>query len=657
MDWPDIDLDLPSGERREQVIQEVYRRYGERGAAMTANVITYRGKSAMREIGKALSLPVDLMDRFSRLFASGDFPHTLELAAQVKEAGLPLDHPRAGALLSLYPRLYNLPRQLGQHSGGMIICEGQLDSIVPLENATMPGRVVAQWDKEDCADLGIIKVDLLGLGMMAVLQDTVELCRERGHLVDLATIPKDDPATFDAVCVADTIGTFQIESRAQMATLPRMQPRCFYDLAIEVAIIRPGPIQGKMVHPYLARRAGKERPTYFDERLRPILERTLGVPLFQEQVLKIAMVMAGFSGDEAEELRRAMSFHRSPERMARVEAKLRERMEERGVKPAVVDSIIQSTKGFALYGFPESHAISFAILAYGSAWLKVHRAPEFLACLLNNQPMGFYSSATLVKDARRHGVKTRPVCILRSEWACTIEAPDDAVRLGLCVVNGLNRDRAKRMIQVRQEQPFCSRQDFLRRTSFERDELRTLASLGALNAFGGHRRDALWSVEKPLSDEPDLFDQIAPLICDSPLVTMDAGERLQADYDGMNLTTGPHAMVLLRPHLPPGVWRATDLAHARNNERVQVAGNVICRQRPGTAHGVVFISLEDETGIANAIVAPELFERLRLMISQEAFLLIEGRVQIAEGTIHIKANRIEGLRHVGRAHASSHDFH
>ena len=540
----------------------------------------------------------------------------------------------------------------------MIICKGQLDSIVPLENASMPGRVVAQWDKEDRADLGIIKVDLLGLGMMSVLQDTVELCRGRGHPVDLATIPKDDTATFDAMCAADTIGVFQIESRAQMATLPRMQPRCFYDVAIEVAIIRPGPIQGKLVHPYLARRTGKEKPTYYDERLRPILERTLGVPLFQEQVLKIAMVMADFSGDEAEELRRAMSFHRSPERMARVEAKLRERMAKRGVKPDVTDAIIQSTKGFALYGFPESHALSFALLAYGSAWLKVHRAPEFFASLLNNQPMGFYSSATLVKDARRHGIKTRPVCIVRSDWACTIEAPDDAVRLGFCVVNGLNRQHAEALLEARRNQPFRSRQDFLARAGLDRDELRTLAALGALNALGGHRRDALWSVETPREEEADLFDQVvASEDTPSPLAAMDAGERLQADYDGMNLTTGPHAMALLRPHLPEGVWRATDLLDTKNGQRVCIAGNVICRQRPGTAKGFVFISLEEETGIANAIVSPDLFEKLRLTITQEAYLLIEGRVQIAEGNIHIKATGVEGLARDITPHAGSHDFH
>ena len=656
-DWPDIDLDLPSGERREQVIQEVYRRYGRHGAAMTANVIPYKSKSAMREIGKALNLPGDVMDRFSRLFAGGDFPHTLDLEDQVAQAGLPADHPRASRLLSLYPRLYGLPRHLGQHSGGMIICEGQLDSVMPLENASMPGRVVAQWDKEDCADLGIIKVDLLGLGMMSVLQDTIELCRERGNPVDLATIPKDDPATFDAMCAADTIGVFQIESRAQQATLPRMKPRCFYDVAIEVAIIRPGPIQGQLVHPYLARRAGREKPTYYDERLRPILERTLGVPLFQEQVLKIAMVMADFSGGEAEELRRAMSFHRSPERMARVEAKLRERMAERGVTYEVVESIIQSTKGFALYGFPESHAISFAILAYGSTWLKVHRSPEFYASLLNNQPMGFYSSSTLEKDARRHGVRTRPVCVMRSEWSCAVEAPDDAVRLGFKVVNGLNARHVESLIAERRRQPFRSRQDLLARVALDQDELRTLAALGAMNGFGGHRRDALWSVEKPVPVEPDLFERASNAETSSPLVQMDPMERLQADFDGMNLTTGPHSMALLRPYLRDDVWSATDLTRAKDGEQVCIAGNVICRQRPGTAKGFVFISLEDETGIANAIVAPALFEKSRLMISQEAFLLIEGKVQIAEGTIHIKAVRIEGLARPGMAHAGSHDFH
>src|SRR6266581_2247505 len=410
--WPDIDLDLPSGDRREAVIQEIYRRYGKHGAAMTANVITYRGRSAAREIGKALNFSPSIIDRFSHLFANGDFPHTMDLESQIEQAGLPKNHPRMPAFIRLYHAIYGLPRHLGQHSGGMIICQNKLSSFVPLENASMPGRVVAQWDKDDCEDLGIVKVDLLGLGMMSVMQDAFELCRERGRPLDLAHIPTDDPATFDMMQKADTIGVFQIESRAQMATLPRMKPKCFYDVVIEVAIIRPGPIQGDMVHPYLARRAGREPPTYFDPRLEPVLGRTLGVPLFQEQMLKIAMVMADFSGDEAEELRRALSFHRSEERMHKVSVKLRAAMERKGVVPDKIDKIIHAITSFALYGFPESHAISFAILAYGSAYLKVHRAPEFYASLLNNQPMGFYTPATIVKDAYRHGIKIKPVCVM-----------------------------------------------------------------------------------------------------------------------------------------------------------------------------------------------------------------------------------------------------
>ena len=418
--WPDIDLDLPSGDRREAVIQEIYRRYGKHGAAMTANVITYRGRSAAREIGKALNFSPSIIDRFSHLFASGDFPHTMELEAQIEAAGLPKHHPRMPAFIRLYRAIYGLPRHLGQHSGGMIICQNKLSSFVPLENASMPGRVVAQWDKDDCEDLGIVKVDLLGLGMMSVMQDAFELCRERGRPLDLAHIPKNDEKTFDIMQHADTIGVFQIESRAQMATLPRMKPKCFYDVVIEVAIIRPGPIQGDMVHPYLARRAGKEPVTYFDDRLKPVLERTLGVPLFQEQMLKIAMIMADFSGNEAEELRRALSFHRSEERMRKVSVKLRAAMERKGIPPDKIDKIIQSISSFALYGFPESHAISFAILAYGSAYLKVHRAPEFYASLINNQPMGFYTPATIVKDAQRHGVNIKPVCVLQSDWHCTV---------------------------------------------------------------------------------------------------------------------------------------------------------------------------------------------------------------------------------------------
>jgi error-prone DNA polymerase len=648
--WPDIDLDLPSGDRRESVIQEVYRRYGRHGAAMTANVITYRGKSAAREIGKALNLPANILDRFSHLFASGDFPHTLELESHIEQAGLPRHHPRMPAFVRLYDAIYGLPRHLGQHSGGMIICQNRLSKFVPLENASMPGRVVAQWDKDDCEDLGIVKVDLLGLGMMSVMQDAFELCRERGRPLDLAHIPKDDAATFEMMCNADTIGVFQIESRAQMATLPRMQPKCFYDVVIEVAIIRPGPIQGDMVHPYLARRAGKEPVIYFDERLKPVLERTLGVPLFQEQMLKIAMIMANFSGDEAEELRRALSFHRSQDRMNKVGVKLREAMLRNNVAPEVIDKVLQSITSFALYGFPESHAISFAILAYGSAYLKVHRAPEFYASLLNNQPMGFYTPATIVKDARGHGTRVLPVCVMKSDVRCTV-IDDATFRLGLCVVNGLRSEHAEQIVRQR---PFASLEDFKQRVPMSKEELRTLALVGAFNCFSEHRRNAMWEVEEEIP-EP-LFQRVRKTHRRaSPLQSMTIQERVNADYAGMNLTTGPHPMQLLREQLPD-CWRAVDVAQARHGSIVKIAGNVICRQRPGTAKGFVFISLEDETGISNSIVTPDLFEKLRLTITEEPFLIIEGKVQNTDKVVLVKAQRISALAHEQIAGSASHDF-
>src|SRR5256886_6651390 len=467
---------------------------------MTATVITYRVRSAAREIGKVLNFSPNILDRFSHLFASGDFPHTLDLRAQIEQAGLPKAHPRMPAFIALYQAIYGLPRHLGQHSGGMIICQGKLSSFVPLENASMPGRVVAQWDKDDCEDLGIVKVDLLGLGMMSVMQDAFELCRERGRPIDLAHIPTDDAPTYKMMQEADTIGVFQIESRAQMATLPRMKPKCFYDVVIEVAIIRPGPIQGNMVHPYLNRRAGREAITYFDDRLKPALERTLGVPLFQEQMLKIAMIMADFSGNEAEELRRALSFHRSEERMKKVSVKLRAAMERKGVAPDQIDKIIHSITSFALYGFPESHAISFAILAYGSAYLKVHRATEFYASLMNNQPMGFYTPATIVKDAQRHGVKVKPVCVTESDWRCTF-IDKNTFLLGLCVVNVLSQEHGEQIEDERKHRAFKSLDDFKRRFSLSKAELRTLAELGAFNCFAQHRRAAMWKVEETIYDD------------------------------------------------------------------------------------------------------------------------------------------------------------
>jgi error-prone DNA polymerase len=670
--WPDIDIDLPSGDRREKVIQEIYQRYGKNGAAMTANVITYRGRSSAREVGKVLNLPNDVLNRFSNLYANGDFPHTLDLPAQMEKSGLPKTHPRAEAFGTLCHLIKGLPRHLGQHSGGMIICQGKLDRVVPLENASMPNRVVAQWNKDDCEDLGIIKVDFLGLGMMSVLQDALKLTRDLGRPVDCATLPENDPKSFEMMQQADTIGLFQIESRAQMATLPRMKPTKFYDLVVEVAIVRPGPIQGDLMHPYLRRRKEVEQgadpktmPCYH-ESLRPVLERTLGVPLFQEQMLKMAMVMADFTGAEAEELRSALSFHRSEEKMEGVKTKLRQALQRKGHSDALAEEIIKTVSSFALYGFPESHAISFAHLAYASAYLKAHRAPEFYASLLNNQPMGFYSSATLIKDGQRHGVKFLPVCVIQSDWDCTIEQDESfPIRLGLRIVKTLSNTGAKRLLAERTKAPFTSLHDFKHRARLNKDELRTLAEIGALNCFATHRRNALWEVEKPLRQD-DLFEEIktkTTAVIDrrekelsSPLVPMSYPERIQADFAGMQLTTGVHPMALLRPKLA-GILRAADLPAAKHGSTVRIAGNVICRQRPGTAKGFVFVSLEDETGISNAIVTPPRFEANRLVITEEPFLLIEGRLQHIDGVIHVKAERIERLEYSPSVASRSYDFH
>ncbi len=653
--WPDIDIDLPSGDRRESVLQEIYQRYGKHGAAITANVITYRGRSAAREIGKALNISSDVLDRFSSLYANGDFPHTLELKDQMQKAGLPLEHPRAEMFARLCDAIKGLPRHLGQHSGGMIISRNKLSSIMPLENASMPNRVVAQWDKDDCEDLGIIKVDFLGLGMMSVLQDAVELTRKLGRPVDLANLPEYDAKTFDLMQRADTIGVFQIESRAQMATLPRLKPNCFYDVAIQVAIIRPGPIQGNLTHPYLARRCKEQAITYPHKDLEPELERTLGVPLFQEQMLKMAMVMADFDGAEAEELRRALSYHRSDERMRKVQEKLQTALKRKGHDQKVIDEVVKTIGSFALYGFPESHAISFAHLAYSSTYLKAHRPVEFFASLLNNQPMGFYSSATLIKDAQRHGVKFVSVCVVESDENCKIN-PDDSIRLGFCVIKGLSKDGAKRVVKEREREPFVSMDDFKRRVRLSKPELRILAELGALNCFAEHRRGALWEAETPVR-ENDLLDSLPRTDAESsPLAPMDYAERIQADFKGMELSVGKHPMALLRPRLTD-VWRAGDLPKATHGQTVRVAGNVICRQRPGTAKGFVFVSLEDETGISNSILTPPIFEANRLLVTEEPFLLIEGVLQHVKNVIHIKAERISRLECGDLIGSASHDFH
>ena len=469
-EWPDIDLDLPSGEHRERVIQYIYEHYGSLGAAMTANVITYRGRSAAREVGKALGFDDIQLAKLSSMVGHWEWRGANDtMAKYFDQAGFDVRHPSISKYLELCTRMYNLPRHLGQHSGGMVICAGMLNRIVPIERSSMPGRTVVQWDKEDCADLGLIKVDLLGLGMMATLKDSLELIpRHYGTSVNLASLP-EDPLVYETLCKADTIGMFQVESRAQMASLPHNAPRCFYDVVVQVAIIRPGPIVGKMMHPYMRRRQGQEEVSYPHPMLEPVLKRTLGVPLFQEQLLRMAMVVASFTGSEAEELRRAVGMRRSMQRMRDLEGRLRSGMTRNGIEPKEQDTIVQGISSFAMYGFPESHAASFALIAYASAYLKVHFLAAFTCGLLNNQPMGFYSPAVLVKDAQRHGLRVHPMCVQRSDWLCSIEHEPDSslsVRIGLNYAKGLKQTCAEALLTSRSAKgKFVSIEDIAQRVS------------------------------------------------------------------------------------------------------------------------------------------------------------------------------------------------
>jgi error-prone DNA polymerase len=661
-EWPDIDLDLPSGEKRERVIQYVYQRFGKLGAAMTANVITYRGRSAAREVGKALGFEIATLEKLAGLVHHWEWKDPKDSSVgQFHEAGFDLNHLRVRKFFELYRMAQDLPRHLGQHSGGMVICQGRLDSVVPLEPATMPGRVVVQWDKEDCADMGIIKVDLLGLGMMAVLEDCLKTIPEAyGERVDLAHLPQDDPAVFEALQKADTIGMFQVESRAQMSCLPRMRPRCFYDIVVEVAIIRPGPIVGKMVHPYLNRRQGREAPDCLHPSLEPVLRRTLGVPLFQEQLLRMAMVAAGFTGGEAEELRRAMGFKRSEKRMADIEVKLRAGMTRNGIAGEAQDGIVRSITSFALYGFPESHAASFALIAYASAYLKCHYLAAFTCALLNNQPMGFYAPAILIKDAQRHGLRVLPADVAASDWDCTLPSRDSNgavphLRLGLRYARGLREEAARAILRAR---PFTSIDDLaLRVPELRKDEINRLAEIGALNSLGRiHRRDALWQAQRAVRPVGPLLASLEEGGGPSPLAPMNTEERLRADYHGAGLSIGKHPMAYRRAEMNArGVTRAIDLAKTPNGRLVRIAGSVIVRQRPGTAKGFVFLSMEDETGIMNAIVAPPTYDLYKAVLLSEPFLMIFGVLQNLDGVISVKAARVEGL-YAGAA-AESHDFH
>lgn len=667
-DYPDVDLDLPSGDKREQAIQYVYQRYGELGAAMTANVITYRGKSAAREVGQALGFDEETLSRLSGLIGHWEWRSKGEtLSDNFKHAGLDLGHWRIAKYVELCERMQDLPRHLGQHSGGMVICQGQLNKVVPMERASMPGRSVVQWDKDDCSELGIVKIDLLGLGMMAVMKDCLTLIPEHyGVDIDLAQLPQNDKEVYDTLCRADTVGMFQVESRAQMASIPRNAPRKFYDLVVQVAIIRPGPIVGKMMHPYMRRRQGLEKPESIHPKLDEVLKRTLGVPLFQEQLLRMAMVVGNFSGAEAEELRKAVGMRRSVKRMSELMVQLRKGMGENGIDPERQELIIQSIQSFALYGFPESHAASFALIAYASAYFKVKYLAAFTCAMLNNQPMGFYTPDVLVKDAQRHGLRVKPVDVQVSETDCTVEREANgslSLRLGLNYARTLKATTALQLVVARSEgSSFQSVEDLaLRVPMLNRGDLAQLARIGALNALGGveHRRDAIWQIEQVSRPVGPLLRQseAGPQFAQSPLRQMKTEERLVADYAGTGLTTGPHPMAYRRTELQRmGVLSARELQQQPDGRRVCAAGAVIARQRPGTALGFIFLSMEDETGIANIIIHPQLYERERVLVTRGKFLKVHGKLQNQDGVVHVKAEELELLQ-VAAIELRSHDFH
>jgi error-prone DNA polymerase len=656
-EWPDIDLDLPSGDQREKVIQHVYEKYGPHGAGMTANVITYRDRSSAREVGKAIGYSPEQVDALSKQLGGWNFGEIRdppeELAAEIRAAGLDPEERRARHFLRLFLQIQNLPRHLGQHSGGIVVAAGRLDEVVPLEPASMPGRVVVQWDKDDCADLGVVKVDLLGLGMLAAIEEAIPMISTHEKVeVDLAHLPQDDPAVYKMLNAADTVGLFQVESRAQMASLPRNAPKCFYDIVVQVAIIRPGPIVGGMVRPFFERRQGRAKVEYPHPCLEPILKRTLGVPLFQEQILRMAMVAAGFTGGEAEELRRAMGFKRSVERMESIETRLRKGMAERGIELAAQEQIVKSITSFALYGFPESHAASFALIAYASAYLKAHHPAAFLAALLNAWPMGFYHPATLVKDAQLHGTQVRSVDITRSGWMCRWE--EGAVRLGMRFVKGLKQETGEAIARAQAAAPFSSIDDLARRCRLRDGELELLAHAGALAAFDKTRRAALWQVAKVAREAGLLFAEI-PTDDPSPLPEMSPIEETRADYASTEITTGPHMLSHLRKSLARrGVMSARELTRQRDGDRVTAAGAVIVRQRPGTAKGFVFLTLEDETGMLQAIVRPDLFREQRAVVVGSGALVVKGKLQRQDGSLSVRAERFWTVPEFARL--PSHDF-
>jgi len=657
---PDIDVDFEH-QRREEVIQYIYGKYGRHRAALAAVVISYRPKSALRDSGKALGIDLAIVEKVAKTHHWFDSKE--DLLKRLAESGLDPDSALAQQWATLAQRLLGFPRHLSQHPGGFVIARGKLSRLVPIENAAMAERSVIQWDKDDLEELGLLKVDILALGMLSALRRTLDLVgQQRGTVFSMQDIPAEDGATYDMICAADTIGVFQIESRAQMSMLPRMRPRTFYDLVIEVAIVRPGPIQGGMVHPYLRRRQGLEAPVYPKEELKVALERTLGVPIFQEQVMQVAMVAAGFSPGEADQLRRAMAAWKRKGGMEKYYGRIVSGMLERGYDLAFAEAIFSQIQGFGEYGFPESHAASFALLAYASSWLKCHEPAAFVCALLNSQPMGFYSPSALVQDVRRHGVEVRAADIAISGWDSTLEpgpgpGAQPAIRLGLSLQRGMRREVAARIEDARAIRPFDSVADLARRAQLDRHDLQVLAQSNALHSLAGNRRQALWQAVGAVHDK-DLLRPTTPLE-DTPMLSAPSeGEDIVGDYRSQGLTLGRHPLALLRSRLlAQRFMPASTLNDYKDGMLARACGIVTVRQRPGTAKGVLFMTLEDETGNVNVIVWPSLVEQQRKEVLGATLLGVYGVWQRQGEVRHLVAKRLVDMSLLlGRLDTTSRNF-
>jgi len=656
---PDIDVDFEH-QRREEVIQYLYRKYGRDRAALTATVITYRPRSALRDVGKALGLDLQQVDRISQSLAWWDSGKVL--AQRLSELGFDPDSRPIANLLALTTTLLGFPRHLSQHTGGFVIARGLLSRLVPIENAAMPERSVIEWDKDDLDALGLLKVDVLALGMLSAIRRAFDLISQRrGAPFGMTDVPPEDPRVYEMIQRADTVGVFQIESRAQMGMLPRLKPASFYDLVIEVAIVRPGPIQGGMVHPYLRRRQGLEPVTYPSEAVSSVLSRTLGVPIFQEQVMQLAVVAAGFTPGESDHLRRSMAAWRRKGGLEHFEQRLVSGMLARGYRREFAAQIYQQILGFGEYGFPESHSASFALLVYVSAWIKCHEPAAFLAALLNSQPMGFYAPAQLVQDARRHGVTVLSADVTASAWDCTLErtqATIPAVRLGLRMIGGLAEAAAKRLVAARESGNFTSIDELARRAALDRRALNQLAAAGALSALSGHRRIAHWQVagvEQPIA----LFKDV-PLAETLPdFAAPSEGEDLVADYASLGLTLGRHPLALLRPRLRRmRLSTAAELRRFPHGRLARAAGIVIGRQRPDTASGVVFVTLEDETGSINVIVWRDVGDAQRRELLGSRLLAVHGVMERQGEVVHLIARHlVDHSALLGKLETASRDFH